>query len=51
MFHIALHPERFATPGRLHVIRMLNLAGLAFIGGALGVVAYDIASALHLASL
>ena len=50
MFHIALHPERFATPERLQVIRILNLAGLAFIVGALGVVAYDIASAFHLAS-
>jgi hypothetical protein len=50
MFHIALHPERFATPERLQVIRTLNLAGFAFIAGALGVVAYDIASALNLAS-
>ena len=44
LFQIALHPERFAAPGRLRIIRCLNLAGAALILCALGVVIYDILS-------
>jgi hypothetical protein len=31
---ILIHPERFATPGRLRTIRMLNLLGCVLIFGA-----------------
>lgn len=44
LFHIALHPERFAKPGRLRIIRCLNLAGAALILCAVSVVVYDILS-------
>ena len=42
LFHIALHPERFVRPGRLRIIRGLNLAGAALILCAVSVVVYDI---------
>ena len=42
LFQIALHPERFARPGRLRIIRRLNLAGAALILCAVIVVAYDV---------
>jgi hypothetical protein len=43
LFQIALRPERFATPDRLPLIRVLNLIGAALIACAIGVVAYDVA--------
>jgi hypothetical protein len=42
-FQIAIRPERYATPDRLPVIRLLNLIGAALIVCAVSVVAYDIA--------
>ncbi len=42
LFQIALHPERFATPARLGLIRCLNLAGALLLTGALAVVVTDI---------
>jgi hypothetical protein len=45
LFHIAMHPERFATPDRLGAIRILNLTGAILLLGALMVVGYDIFSA------
>ena len=47
LFHIALHPERFATSDRLGVIRWLNGFGFVLILCALGVVAYDIAATVE----
>jgi len=41
-FQIALHPERYANPSRLSVIRWLNLVGAALILCAVVVVAYEI---------
>ena len=41
VFQIALHPERFVGPGRLRIIRCLNLAGAALILCAIGVVVYE----------
>lgn len=46
LFQIALHPERFATPERLHRIRSLNFAGAAFILCALVVVGLDVISSI-----
>ena len=46
LFHIALHPERFATSDRLGLIGWLNGVGFVLILCALGVVAYDIATSL-----
>jgi hypothetical protein len=42
-FQIALHPERYASPSRLSVIRWLNLAGTALILCAVIVVVFDVA--------
>jgi hypothetical protein len=41
-FRIALHPERFARPGHLGTIRLLNLAGAALILCAVSVVTYEV---------
>jgi hypothetical protein len=46
LFHVALHPERFAKPDRLREIRLLNLIGGILICGALVVVVTDIVAAL-----
>jgi hypothetical protein len=42
LFQIALHPERYASPSRLSVIRWLNLAGAALILCAVALVVCDI---------
>ena len=47
IFHIMLHPERFATPERLREIRLLNLLGGAMLCLAGGVVMYDIVSVMR----
>lgn len=41
-FQIALHPEKFAKPDRLREIRLLNLAGLLLLCGAIVVVIVDV---------
>jgi hypothetical protein len=46
LFEIALHPERFATPDRLHAIRWLNFAGFVLILCAVAVVTYDISATI-----
>lgn len=42
LFRIALHPERFARPGHLGIIRSFNLAGATLILCAVSVVAYEV---------
>ena len=42
---IAVHPERFATGEKLTAIRLLNLMGGALLGGAVGVLIYELATA------
>jgi len=46
IFHIAMHPERYAKPSRLREIRILNLIGAILLLGALAVVSYDIFSVM-----
>jgi len=50
LFQIALHPERFATPGRLGTIRALNVVGAVLILCAIVVVALDIVASMSAAS-
>ena len=44
-WEITWHPERFATPEKVPIIRLLNRIGLLLLGAALAVVVYDIAAA------
>lgn len=46
MFQIALHPELYAQPGHLGLIRTLNGIGALLLAGALGVVGHDVWSAV-----
>lgn len=41
-FQIALHPERYAGPGHLPLIRALNITGAVALFVALGIVGYDV---------
>ena len=38
---VLLHPERYAKDDALSVIRTFNVAGLALVAGALGILAYE----------
>lgn len=42
ILQILIHPERFATPSRLRMIRMLNLLGSVLLFGAVAVLAYEL---------
>jgi hypothetical protein len=42
IFQILIHPERFATPSRLRMIRVLNLLGIVFLFGAVAVLVYKL---------
>ena len=47
ILQIMLHPQRFATPDRLREIRLLNLFGCALLGASVGILVYDIFSAMR----
>jgi hypothetical protein len=47
ILQIMLHPERFATPDRLREIRLLNLFGCVLLGASVGILVYEIFSAMR----